>query len=99
MMDIRVDPFEPDNPFCRVSENDLGKPGHLIRSEEMSAQRLPACRLGGRHDRLRRLRHLRQPPLPARRVPELLGDHFGLLMYDTEIADLVGWMHGQLILR
>jgi pimeloyl-ACP methyl ester carboxylesterase len=31
--------------------------------------------------------------------PALLGDHFGLLMDDTEIADLIGWMQKQLILR
>jgi len=31
--------------------------------------------------------------------PTVLGDHFGLLMDDREIADLVGWMQGKLILR
>jgi pimeloyl-ACP methyl ester carboxylesterase len=31
--------------------------------------------------------------------PTVLGDHFGLLMDDKEIADLVGWMQGKLILR
>jgi len=34
------------------------------------------------------------PPDPA-----VLEDHFGLLMDDREIADLVGWMQGKLILR
>jgi hypothetical protein len=36
-MDPDIDPFEPVNPFYRVSDADLGSgPGHLIRSEPLS---------------------------------------------------------------
>ena len=36
-MGVTIDPFEPVNPFYRVSEKDLGNgSGHLIRSAELS---------------------------------------------------------------